>query len=260
LACGSADGSISTWRIPDGVPLLTLPGHPGEVERLSISANGRMLVSAGSEGSIRIWRLSDGFAIETLPAQADWVRCLAISSDGSLLASSGEGASGAVWAVRRLPGGAVLKRVDAGSDLTTAVAIGPRGRLLASGDAHGTVWLSRFPDGTPLKRLVGHSGEIASLALSPDGQFLVSGSLDGTVRLWGLGLLLMDCLPIGQMSPGIPGWVQDALRSETLSDSERCWLEFLMAMMRYRWRYDVEIDLPTEIVHSEFDIEIEGTR
>lgn len=258
LACGGGDGGITLWRVSDGSQVMALPGHPGEVQSLSFSADGRMLASAGSEGKVRVWRLSDGVAVETLPAHADGVCCLTITSDGRFLASSGEREDGAVWVVRRLPGGAVLKKVEGSANPTTALAVGPRGRLLASGDRQGEVWLSRLPDGVPLKRLDGHTGEVAALAFSPDGQFLVSGSLDGTVRLWGLGLLLIDCLPTGRMSPAVRGWIQEVLHSETLLDAERNWFEFLLALIRWRWQYDIEVDIPVRMAHGEFDIEIEG--
>jgi WD40 repeat protein len=187
----------------------------------------------------------------------DGVKSVAITPDGRFLAVGGERGKEALWIIHRLSDSAVLKEAKGHVGFATALAIEPRGRLLASGNSQGSVWLLQFPDDVPIKRLDGHTGEVVSLAFSPDGQFLVSGSLDGTVRLWGLGLLHVESLPIGKMSPGVRTWVQETLHNEDLSDAGQSWLRFLLALIRWRWQYDIEVEIPVRRPPGgEFDIEI----
>jgi len=50
----------------------------------------------------------------------------------------------------------------------------------------------------------------------------------------------------------------EALLNESPDAAARPWLEFLLAQMRQRWRFDIEIaDGPPSVEIGEFDIEIE---
>ncbi len=68
------------------------------------------------------------------------------------------------------------------------VAFSPGGRLLASGDADGTVRLwnpaDGQPVGAPLQTGSGAQNGVIGVAFSPGGKLLASGDGDGTVRLW----------------------------------------------------------------------------
>ncbi|WP_198653102.1 WD40 repeat domain-containing serine/threonine protein kinase [Actinocorallia populi] len=65
-----------------------------------------------------------------------------------------------------------------------AVAFSPDGRLLASGDSDGTMWLwdleRRAPAAPPVS---GHATMVDAVAFSPDGRLLASSG-DHAVRLW----------------------------------------------------------------------------
>jgi hypothetical protein len=54
-------------------------------------------------------------------------------------------------------------------------------------------------------------------------------------------------------------WVQETLERAKLSEAERGWLKFLLALMRWQRRFDVEVEeAPWSISIGEFDIEISG--
>ena len=81
---------------------------------------------------------------------------------------------------------------------------------------------------------------------------LVSGSHDCTVIMW-------------NFQSGIfrrPTTRLDMERIESLVDkskdnNEQSWLDFLLAQMRWRWRFDIELDpAASSIEVGEFDIEV----
>ncbi|MDX2259376.1 MAG: protein kinase [Hyphomicrobiaceae bacterium] len=57
LVSGSADGTIRVWNLRRGTTLRTFASHQGSVTALSVSADGRRLVTAGDDGRLRVWNL-----------------------------------------------------------------------------------------------------------------------------------------------------------------------------------------------------------
>jgi hypothetical protein len=122
------------------------------------------------------------------------------------------------------------------------------------------VWRgSSVPDGKALRLLTGHTGTVYCVAMSPDGRVLASGSDYGTVRLWCPEPLRLSHLPLGHTSVEDMAWVQQTLESGELSKAGRGWLAFLLAMMRWRRRFDIGVEeVPKRMAVGEFEIEIEG--
>lgn len=65
-----------------------------------------------------------------------------------------------------------------------SLAYSPDGRMIAWGDAGGTISLCESATGQVRHRLRGHRSYVNSLSFAPDGKTLVSGSADTTVLLW----------------------------------------------------------------------------
>jgi WD40 repeat protein len=65
-----------------------------------------------------------------------------------------------------------------------AGAWSPDDKLLASGNANGTVTIFGTHAGDKVVTLQGHVASVYDLAWSPDGKRIASGGLDSTVRIW----------------------------------------------------------------------------
>jgi WD40 repeat protein/transcriptional regulator with XRE-family HTH domain len=77
--------------------------------------------------------------------------------------------------------------VTSGADLTTALALSPDSRTLATTIQSGMIRLWDVTDRWQPKAtatMTEHSKEVVSAAFSPDGRLLATGSKDQTVRLW----------------------------------------------------------------------------
>jgi WD40 repeat protein len=77
-----------------------------------------------------------------------------------------------------------------------AVAFNPNGKLFATGDSNGDIYLWQATNGQPLASFHGHTDWVRSIAFSPDGRILASGGDDQTIRLWDLNT--QQCLYIFQ--------------------------------------------------------------
>jgi WD40 repeat protein len=64
------------------------------------------------------------------------------------------------------------------------LAYSPNGKLLATGDVNGEIYLWEIATGEPILCCKGHAGWVHGLAFSPDGKILGSASSDQTLKLW----------------------------------------------------------------------------
>ncbi|MGH9854782.1 MAG: WD40 repeat domain-containing protein, partial [Blastocatellia bacterium] len=173
------------------------------------------------DGEVRLWSLADGRLIKTLLG----------------LDKGYDGYGGSLW----------------------CLAISSDGRMLATVKSGEEMHLWSLTDDKLIKTLKGHRDRILRLALSSDGRLLASGSDDKTVRLWTSSLIRLCELPAARASRADFKWVEEALRDGKMTESERRTLEFIVALMQWHRRFDIEIGEATRRIEvGEFDIEIEG--
>ncbi|WP_217370194.1 nSTAND1 domain-containing NTPase [Nonomuraea antri] len=164
-------GDTRVWDLRRRAVVADIPDSPSR--SLALRPGGTLLV--GSEG--KVIDLASG---RTMPG-AGKTTALAFSRDGTYLAAGDSSGRTVLWdgAIRRRLG--VLSTGTTGrlgpfeAPLVTALAFSPDGRVLAVGDATGSLQLwdtaSRRPIGTPLPT----PGDIIlALAFSPDGETVYS--------------------------------------------------------------------------------------
>lgn len=153
---------------------------------ITVSPDGRFIVTAMQENSLHAWRLADkkDLRLSGYPAKP---RSMSWSSDGHWLATSGAEAS-IIWPfnskegpMNKAPRECGVRQVK-----VSCVAFHPKSPILAQGYEDGMILLCRLADGAELLVRASSAGEDAAVtALSWDdaGRRLLFGAADGNAGL-----------------------------------------------------------------------------
>ncbi|MBM4071365.1 MAG: hypothetical protein FJ271_20870 [Planctomycetes bacterium] len=161
--------------------------HPGGVCALSMSADGKLLLSGGQDETLRLWD----------PDRLVELRCIAGDVgpvEDACLAPSGKWAascalrlfkSDMVVQLWEIASGGQRRRLKGHDDTVFCVAISPDGRRVAAGGGDKSIFIwSVDQPGSPSIRLNGHTAAVSHVVFLPPGDVLLSGSHDGTLRIW----------------------------------------------------------------------------
>jgi WD40 repeat protein/tRNA A-37 threonylcarbamoyl transferase component Bud32 len=159
----------------------TLKGHSSDVNSVTFSPDGQMLVTGSDDRTIKLWNLTTKQEIRTFKGHLSWVWAIAISPDGQTIASGSADKTIKLW---NLNTGEEIRTLIGHSNGVASVAFSPDGKLLASSSLDKTIKLWNLQTNKEIRTLKGHSQTVASVAFSPDGKTLASGSWDKTIKLW----------------------------------------------------------------------------
>ncbi len=217
-------GDIELWNPRTVERECSLDGAGGTVAHLAYSPDGSQLVAAFTSprqsGGIRVWRTDTGEHLHDFGKDGRGEIAVAFSPDGERLLTTSADATMTVWnlSTRRLLAetaslrslsrdvGAVFGlggsriafnnaelldgttgKVMAGlspQGHMTSLAVSPDDRILASGMAIGSLYLSDVATGSQLARVTAHHGSVRAISFCQDGTQMVTGGSDGTVGLW----------------------------------------------------------------------------
>ncbi|KAI9506277.1 WD40-repeat-containing domain protein, partial [Coemansia spiralis] len=174
VATGGDDYSICLWDPSDfSQPSSKLTGHTGNVCALSVSADGKTIVSGSWDGSAKVW--VDGVCKRTLTINKLTVWAVLILEDGSVITASAD------KSISRWQNGIVTQTYSGHTDCVRALAPLSGGRFAsAANDNTVRIWSL---DGKCQSVLHGHTAFIYTLAVMPNGS-IVSGGEDRTIRVW----------------------------------------------------------------------------
>lgn len=173
----------------DGETLVRSFEHPGKVNALHFSADGKRLVTAsgitGLRGIATIWNAESGEKIAELgEGHTDILFDAEFSpADPQLLATAGYDGRIQFW---NLESGERVRTIKGHNGAIYDLAFNPDGTILASASGDETSKLWRVETGERLDTLNQPQGEQFAIQFTPDGKNILGAGADNRIRLWQL--------------------------------------------------------------------------
>ncbi len=180
---------VSLWSVEKEAVVQTLEGHTEQVESLTYSPDGRLLVSAGGDAA-RIWNLDTGETLHMPVGQDDWAEDISFFPNNDTIATRGAESSVSLWSA---DSGEFLRAVPENVGRIYAMAFAPDGETFASlsnpNHYYGNnliggnidIWSAR--SGARLRTIQGHTSDRWSVDFSPDGKAVVSAGTGGVLSI-----------------------------------------------------------------------------
>jgi len=182
LLTGHDDGRITVYNIKSGRPNLVLRRrHKQRITAVSMSNNGRYIISASEDETARLWDAKSGSQFGVIRGHKDCVTCVAFSPDGARIATGSRDTRVRIW---NTDDGNHLMLLHGHEDGITSVCFSPDGFLVATASDDGDAKLWSASGGHELATFKGHEQGLASVAFSPDGAYVITASVDETARIW----------------------------------------------------------------------------
>ncbi|MBX3403107.1 MAG: protein kinase [Phycisphaeraceae bacterium] len=201
LILGCADGAVQVWDAASRSRVAHWTAHPGSLNDLAVSPDGRTLATCGRGPAIRTWTIDRpgeaGPVISTLGRE---VRTVAYSGDGRRIVALSDGGAIGVYPATADDGPPTL--LDRTGPALHRFTISDDGKLLAAGGS-GTVELWDMAQGVLLRTLTRNDGaEYRAHAITRDGMIITSAS-NGRVQVWEH----RDALAAHDLLPEHAGWI-----------------------------------------------------
>ncbi|HEY9742041.1 MAG TPA: tellurite resistance TerB C-terminal domain-containing protein, partial [Coleofasciculaceae cyanobacterium] len=152
---------------------------------LTISSDGKTLITGGKDGEIKLWNLATGELLNTLSGHSSSVESVAIASTSQIFVSGSGDSTIKLW---NLKTGELLYTFSGHTSSVSSVAISPDGKILASGSYDKSIKLWDITKKKSLRTLQGVSSLVSSITFSPkiNQKLLTAGIQNGQILQWNL--------------------------------------------------------------------------
>jgi WD40 repeat protein len=173
------DYAIRLWDLATGKKLLQIEDHRGSVGGLRFSPDCKTLVSASQDHTVRLWDLATGTEIRRF-GDAQYISDLAFSPDGKILATGSQNQA-ILWDPVT---GKELARLGDSKGWGITIAFSSDGRVVALGNAAGSLQLWELISRQEIARFVVPPGGVGAMRFSADGRLLVSQDREHNLLVW----------------------------------------------------------------------------
>jgi RNA polymerase sigma factor (sigma-70 family) len=172
LALRGQNNVIYLWDRVGNKKLHELKGHTGHVSSISLSSDGKTLVSGSwKDPYIRLWDVATGKEKLQFKAYDRDVVNVAFRPDGKVIASTGNGGGLRLWEPTT---GKKLHDQTATVHLPMQLVYSPDGKLLAGSDGAGHLHIYDGSTGKHLRQFDAAPRTMAGLTFSPDGKTIAT--------------------------------------------------------------------------------------
>jgi WD40 repeat protein len=198
VAAANREGAVQVAAVATGAPSaaarVITPATPSPVRTLTLSGDGRWLLTCGEAGACQLWDARSGAAVGPPLPHPGAVRVASIDRRGERLLSAGDDGAARVW---ERSSGRLLATLPHGGAVTLASFDASGGRVLTAGVDHlAKVW--DVASGRAIAAPMSHPEAVTMALFSPEGGRVVTVSA-GAARVWdaATGKLLFEAASEG---------------------------------------------------------------
>ncbi|MDZ8139915.1 MAG: WD40 repeat domain-containing protein, partial [Nostoc sp. DedQUE04] len=169
---------------PPGRTLLrTLTGHSSSVDAITVTSNGKYIISGSNDKTLKVWDLEIGKEISSFTGHTDKINTIVVTPDDKLLISGSSDKTIKVW---NLETKQQIFIFEGHIEQITSIAVTPSGKRVISASEDKTIKVWSLTTGQELNTLIGHTKKINNVIFAPYGRCVISGSDDQTIKVWNL--------------------------------------------------------------------------
>jgi WD40 repeat protein len=164
---------------------LCLTGHTSHVWSVSVSADGKRVLTSSTDKTLRLWDADTGQCLRVFEGHTGRVAFgAALSPDGKRVLSGSDDKTLRLWDADT---GKEIRLMTGHTANVDGVAFGPDGMAISVGDRTMRLW--DLKTGKPAGVFTGHTGEVCNVAYSDKARLAATcgHAEDPSIRLWDLG-------------------------------------------------------------------------
>jgi WD40 repeat protein len=201
ILSASDDKTVKIWDLRTGTDLFTFCEHYARVNCVTVSSDGRQVVSVSSSRysentTLKLWDVESGFVRRSFPTDDDFINAVALTPDGKrALTASGLSRMVFVWDIDR--GKQIFGFCSDTASRKMDVSISPDGHFAVSCGDCGEINLFNIENGTEIFKLCHFTNGIYEsnpwenpglmiwdVGFFDNGQSIMSCSYEGTIKTW----------------------------------------------------------------------------